>query len=228
MLLKVAPSAWSLARPISSRLPGDASRCAPLSSWGDKSIACKWAIRMGNQSDGRSGMRRYRRWLICLTGLFVLSPAVLAFQGGGDDFTIVRAGTVPFEPVPQLPGLEIAVLAGDPAKEGPYVLRVRFAPGVMTRRTFTRKTAWLRCCRALGTPASARCSTPRRPPRSRPAASCVIRPARCTMMVPATSPRWSRSRGWARWRRPFWANTLGTDGLRNSPPRPRRSAVVPA
>ena len=77
-------------------------------------------------------MRRYRRWLICLTGLFVLSPAVLAFQGGGDDFTIVRAGTVPFEPVPQLPGLEIAVLAGDPAKEGPYVLRVRFAPGVMT------------------------------------------------------------------------------------------------
>ena len=73
-------------------------------------------------------MTRRRCLLVVLAGLICAGP-VAAEEGG---FTIIRAGAVEFQPVEQLPGLAIAVLAGDPAKPGPYVLRVRFSPGVMT------------------------------------------------------------------------------------------------
>jgi quercetin dioxygenase-like cupin family protein len=33
---------------------------------------------------------------------------------------------------PGLPGVRFAVVFGDPSKEGPYTIRVRFAPGVMS------------------------------------------------------------------------------------------------
>jgi len=33
----------------------------------------------------------------------------------------------------EVPGLKIAVLAGDPRKAGPYTIRVKFPPGTMTR-----------------------------------------------------------------------------------------------
>ena len=41
--------------------------------------------------------------------------------------------------VAAFPGLEAVLLAGDLAGEGPYVLRVRFAPGVMSAPHFGKR-----------------------------------------------------------------------------------------
>ncbi|MDM0109648.1 cupin domain-containing protein [Variovorax sp. J22R24] len=45
---------------------------------------------------------------------------------------VKRDADLAWTQVPNAPGLERAVLYGNPAAPGPYVIRVRFAPGVMS------------------------------------------------------------------------------------------------
>ena len=45
---------------------------------------------------------------------------------------------------------ESAVLFGDPSKPGPYVVRLKWLPGNMSRRTSIPTTVSLSCCPALG------------------------------------------------------------------------------
>ena len=52
------------------------------------------------------------------------------------EFKIVQQSEMEWTAVAAFPGLEAVLLAGDPAEEGPYVLRVRFAPGVMSAPHF--------------------------------------------------------------------------------------------
>ena len=51
----------------------------------------------------------------------------------GDGFVIVRPEEIRWQPAADIPGLQTAVISGDPSKPGLYVLRVKFPPGVMTR-----------------------------------------------------------------------------------------------
>ena len=48
-------------------------------------------------------------------------------------FAIVLPGEIVYEKNPAGSGPDIAVIAGDPTKEGFYIIRARFAPGVMSQ-----------------------------------------------------------------------------------------------
>jgi len=45
------------------------------------------------------------------------------------DFVHFRSGDIPYEADPDIPGLGYAILSGDPAKDGVYVLRLKIPPG---------------------------------------------------------------------------------------------------
>ena len=58
---------------------------------------------------------------------------VAATQGEESGFVRIKPTSVKWVNVPSMPGLQTAVLVGDPSRPGPYIIRVKFAPGVMTR-----------------------------------------------------------------------------------------------
>ena len=53
--------------------------------------------------------------------------------GADGDFVRIKPGEIKWGNVPGMPGLQAVLLSGDPSKPGPYIMRVKFAPGVMTR-----------------------------------------------------------------------------------------------
>lgn len=59
-----------------------------------------------------------------------LSSSFAAVDDKG--FAIVLPHEVKFEPNPNGRGPDLAVIAGDPTKEGFYIIRARFKPGVMS------------------------------------------------------------------------------------------------
>jgi quercetin dioxygenase-like cupin family protein len=65
-----------------------------------------------------------KQWIVvaCL-----LSGAVLGSAQSGSGPTIIKPGTSKWDPFS--PGVEIAVLSGDPAKAGLYTIRLRLADG---------------------------------------------------------------------------------------------------
>ena len=70
--------------------------------------------------------------------LFLLATGLIGWAGaqtqtGEGGFIRIKPDNIKWVGVPTMPGLQTALLAGDPAKPGLYVLRVKFAPGVMTR-----------------------------------------------------------------------------------------------
>ena len=66
-----------------------------------------------------------------LFGLSGLAPTVSA-AADTDKFVVVNPGDLVWKDYPGLPGVKFAVVFGDPRKEGPYTIRVKFAPGVMS------------------------------------------------------------------------------------------------
>jgi len=48
-------------------------------------------------------------------------------------FVILSPDRIVWHDVARYPGVQVAVLAGDPARQGLYILRAKFPPGVMTR-----------------------------------------------------------------------------------------------
>jgi uncharacterized RmlC-like cupin family protein len=67
--------------------------------------------------------------------LTVIAPLARA-QPDPNVFLTVSPEDVKWRNVPTVRGLQTAVIAGDPTKPGVYVLRVKYAPGVMTRPHF--------------------------------------------------------------------------------------------
>lgn len=64
-------------------------------------------------------------WLLAAT------PAATALADeAAPAFIDVQANDVSYEPDPETPGLGYAVLSGDPAKAGVYVIRLRIPPGL--------------------------------------------------------------------------------------------------
>ena len=78
------------------------------------------------------------KWISGL-GLIVGATSCLltadAQQSNGSDngFVIVRPEEIRWRAASDIPGVQTAVISGDPSKPGLYVLRVKFPPGVMTR-----------------------------------------------------------------------------------------------
>jgi len=76
-------------------------------------------------------MRPCPATLLSIAG--VLTAAPIAADPPGDVMRIVRAEDVRWHADPAAPGLQSAVIEGDPAVAGrPYVLRVKFAPGTFS------------------------------------------------------------------------------------------------
>ena len=74
------------------------------------------------------------RWIAPIIALAILSPAwCTAAQGDSETMVIVKPDDLVWKDYPGLPGVRFAVVSGDPKKEGPYTIRVKFEPGVMSR-----------------------------------------------------------------------------------------------
>jgi len=80
-------------------------------------------------------MKRHRAF--ALAAAAILGAAPIAADPPADVMRIVRAEDIHWQPDPAAPGLESAVIEGDPRVAGrPYVLRVKFAPGVFSAPHF--------------------------------------------------------------------------------------------
>lgn len=81
---------------------------------------------------------RYGTFLAMSFGLFLIL-ALAPIAGAVKDemgFVIVNPQDVVWKDVPGYGGLKAAVIEGNPSKEGIYVIRVKFPPGIMTRPHF--------------------------------------------------------------------------------------------
>lgn len=78
-------------------------------------------------------MHQYR-WASLLGAVVLCSMAFAAKDEKG--FVIVKPNEIVYEKNPAGSGPDIAVIAGDPTKEGFYIIRARFAPGVMSQPHF--------------------------------------------------------------------------------------------
>jgi len=79
-----------------------------------------------------------KHWLaFALVAAALLGSATMAADPPADVMRIVRAEDIRWQTDPATPGLESAVIEGDPRIAGqPYVLRVRFAPGTFSAPHF--------------------------------------------------------------------------------------------
>ena len=69
-------------------------------------------------------------WLL-FCSLGVWSSAVTAHSHDtSSGFVHFQAIDIPYQAVPEIPGLDYAVLSGDPDKEGVYVIRLKISPGL--------------------------------------------------------------------------------------------------
>ena len=59
-------------------------------------------------------------------------PSTMAAPDIAGTMVVVKAEDLVWKDYPGLPGVRFAVVFGDPSKEGPYTIRVTFAPGVMS------------------------------------------------------------------------------------------------
>ena len=73
--------------------------------------------------------------LAALAGLLCSAPAVNADEDA-PGFIRIGPEDVPWKPLPGYEGVRVAVMAGDPAKPGLYIVRVNFPPGLMSRPHF--------------------------------------------------------------------------------------------
>ncbi len=86
-----------------------------------------------------------KRWLaLALPAAALLVSLPLAADPPLGVMRIVRAEDVHWQPDPAAPGLESAVIEGDPRVAGkPYVVRVRFAPGTFSPPHFHPETRYV-------------------------------------------------------------------------------------
>ena len=62
----------------------------------------------------------------------IVAPLAIGAPEASETMVIVKSEDLVWKDYPGLPGVRFAVVFGDPSKEGPYTIRVRFAPGVMS------------------------------------------------------------------------------------------------
>ena len=76
---------------------------------------------------GSTPLRSLNLGFLVSVGLALTASTVSA-----EDFPTFLNEEIKFQSVPDLPGLAVAVLIGNPDEEGAYLMRVRFAAGTLT------------------------------------------------------------------------------------------------
>ena len=119
------------------------------------------------------------RWTSLLGAVAVCAVSFAAEDEKG--FVILMPSEIVYEKNPAGSGPDFAVVAGDPTKEGFYIIRARFAPGVMSHAALSSRRSPRHgdLGHVVGRQGRHVRSEQRRR-RSAPAATCCIRPARCT------------------------------------------------
>lgn len=85
-----------------------------------------------------------RRFGVALAAACVLASAPLGADPPGEVMSVVREQDIQWTADPSIPGLQTAVVAGDPRVAGqPYVIRVRFAPGTFSPPHFHPETRYV-------------------------------------------------------------------------------------
>ena len=76
---------------------------------------------------------RRLRWLgaACVAAALAFVPSLFAQDDAG--FVIVKPAQIEYGPNPAGSGPDIAVIYGDPTKQGFYIIRARFKPSVMSQ-----------------------------------------------------------------------------------------------
>lgn len=72
---------------------------------------------------------------LALAGLFAIAPATLTqadLKVDGKGFATLQAGEESWSEYPGIAGISRMVVYGDPSKQGVYVIRAKFSPGVMS------------------------------------------------------------------------------------------------
>jgi quercetin dioxygenase-like cupin family protein len=72
---------------------------------------------------------------LALAGLFAIAPVTLTqadLKVDGKGFATLQAGEETWSEYPGIAGISRMVIYGDPSKQGVYVIRVKFSPGVMS------------------------------------------------------------------------------------------------
>jgi quercetin dioxygenase-like cupin family protein len=93
---------------------------------GTRSVSSAARIRPGR----RGKIMKARSWIAVLAFAAAALPNVFAAEDG---FVIKKPEDIVFSPNPNGEGPEFATIYGDPTKEGFYIIRARFKPGVMSR-----------------------------------------------------------------------------------------------
>jgi quercetin dioxygenase-like cupin family protein len=73
---------------------------------------------------------RLARWLSLLGLLVAIAAGVARGEQSVPGFISIQADHVPYQAVPDVAGVEYAVLSGDPDSAGIYVIRLRISPGL--------------------------------------------------------------------------------------------------
>ncbi len=67
---------------------------------------------------------------LCALLMFTMASISLA---ASDTITIQQVDDLKWQDYPGLPGVKFVVVAGNPREAGPYTIRAKFAPGVMSK-----------------------------------------------------------------------------------------------
>lgn len=81
------------------------------------------------------------KWLALSAILLTAVIAIIAIASDGEKFVMLTPDDLVWSELE--PGLDVAVLEGDPSAEGYYILRARFAPGVFSAPHYHPNTRYV-------------------------------------------------------------------------------------
>lgn len=73
-----------------------------------------------------------KNWLIIVIAACMVA-AISPANAASDTITILQLDDLKWQDYPGLPGVTFVVIAGNPREAGPYTIRAKFAPGVMSK-----------------------------------------------------------------------------------------------
>jgi quercetin dioxygenase-like cupin family protein len=84
-----------------------------------------------------------RELLALLIAAFTAWPAIVLADPPAEVMNIVREAEIQWTPSRVAPGVQTAIVSGNPTQPGPYVVRVKFAPGTMSPPHFHPETRYI-------------------------------------------------------------------------------------
>ncbi len=72
-------------------------------------------------------------WRSTLVAVSIALLTCVGANAASDTISIMQVDELQWQDYPGLPGVTFVVIAGNPREAGPYTIRAKFAPGVMSR-----------------------------------------------------------------------------------------------